>query len=422
MTVQLQPGLTQRVQIGQESTAGTLAGAGKQLIAAMITPTDEHETRTFRPQGRRFDRQVEAEKDWSSFDVSGDVLYSEIPYFLEAIFGTVSPTTVGASTKKRVYTPALADVITPKPFSRQWGDSNNVNQALYNVLSDLGLQWDRDTGVQYNGTKGFGRNKSTGETFTSTPTELANVPILGSHLKYYLDTTGANIGTTQVTQEMLDGSFGVTGVHAPFWASDRSQASYATTTNGDVPQHTYKLTLAESDLARTMWDAMIVGGTYFARADWQGQFTENAYTVALGAASAGTYSLTFDGQTASSIAFDADAATIQSDLEALSTIGSGNVTVTGASTPYTVTFTGTLAQTTKALTGDGTGLTGGTFAVTAAPQYYLLRIDTALQLQKAAAFSIKKTVYAREWDFTIVEDPTWAKALEITSQTLMASL
>ena len=43
----------------------------------------------------------------------------------------------------------------------------------------------------------------------------------------------------------------------------------------------------------------------------------------------GTFTLTFDGQTTSSIAYDSSAATVDSALEALSSIGSGNVVVTG---------------------------------------------------------------------------------------------
>jgi hypothetical protein len=60
---------------------------------------------------------------------------------------------------------------------------------------------------------------------------------------------------------------------------------------------------------------------------------------------AGTWSLTFDGQTTTDLAWDCDAAAVEATLEALSTIGSGNVTVTGTSPAFTVEFVGTLAAT-----------------------------------------------------------------------------
>ena len=69
--------------------------------------------------------------------------------------------------------------------------------------------------------------------------------------------------------------------------------------------------------------------------------------VAVGATS-GTFTLTFSKQTTVPIAYDATAATVQSDLDALSSIGGvgGSVTVTGGppgSEPYVVTFGGSLA-------------------------------------------------------------------------------
>lgn len=81
-----------------------------------------------------------------------------------------------------------------------------------------------------------------------------------------------------------------------------------------------------------------------------------------GAPAGGTFTLTYSGQTTATIAYNAASAAVQSALVALSTTGTGNVTVTGsAGGPYTVTFTGALAGTNvAALTADDSGLTGGT--------------------------------------------------------------
>jgi hypothetical protein len=81
-----------------------------------------------------------------------------------------------------------------------------------------------------------------------------------------------------------------------------------------------------------------------------------------GAPTGGTFTLTFSGQTTAAIAYNAAASAVQSALAALSNIGVGNVSVSGAAGgPYTVTFTGTMAGQAQALmTASGTGLTGGT--------------------------------------------------------------
>lgn len=74
-----------------------------------------------------------------------------------------------------------------------------------------------------------------------------------------------------------------------------------------------------------------------------------------------SFALTYDNVTTSDIAFPASAATVQSALESLANIGSGNVSVAAAANdgPYTVTFTGNLgAQPVSTL--SGAVVSGGT--------------------------------------------------------------
>lgn len=79
-----------------------------------------------------------------------------------------------------------------------------------------------------------------------------------------------------------------------------------------------------------------------------------------GSPTGGDYKLTFNGQETSAIAHNASAADMQTALRALSSIGSTGCSVSGT-TPYTVTFTGALANTNVPLiTLSNNGLTGGT--------------------------------------------------------------
>lgn len=82
--------------------------------------------------------------------------------------------------------------------------------------------------------------------------------------------------------------------------------------------------------------------------------------------SGGTFTLTYLGQTTSGIAYNADAATVETALENLSSIGSGNVLVTdNAAGGWRVEFTGGLAATNLSLmTATGANLTGGAMTVT----------------------------------------------------------
>jgi hypothetical protein len=87
-----------------------------------------------------------------------------------------------------------------------------------------------------------------------------------------------------------------------------------------------------------------------------------------GGVTGGTFTLTYGAQTTAPIAWNASAATVQAALAALSSIGTGNVAVTGsAGGPWSVTFMGTLGVSViSAITYSTASLTGGTPAIAVA--------------------------------------------------------
>lgn len=80
-----------------------------------------------------------------------------------------------------------------------------------------------------------------------------------------------------------------------------------------------------------------------------------------GTPTAGTFTITYAGQTTGGIAYNATAAAVQTALRLLSNITPDKVTVTGnAGGPYTVTFAGLLAgQNVAEMTASAAALTGG---------------------------------------------------------------
>jgi hypothetical protein len=80
------------------------------------------------------------------------------------------------------------------------------------------------------------------------------------------------------------------------------------------------------------------------------------FTVAItGSPTGGTWPLSFNGQTAGGIAYNAATSAVKTALEGLSTIGAGNVDVTGTPGNYVVTIAlpGILSSTGAALTPSG---------------------------------------------------------------------
>lgn len=81
-----------------------------------------------------------------------------------------------------------------------------------------------------------------------------------------------------------------------------------------------------------------------------------------GSPTGGTFTITYDGVTSGAINYNANAATVQSTLEAMSNIAVGDVTCGGGAlpgTPVTITFGGSLAGTDVPLATTTGSLTGG---------------------------------------------------------------
>jgi hypothetical protein len=84
-------------------------------------------------------------------------------------------------------------------------------------------------------------------------------------------------------------------------------------------------------------------------------------------ATAGTFTLAFEGQATAPLPYDATSGEVQHALAALTTIGTGNVVVTGSPGDWAVEFNGALAATDLAeLSADSTELTGASHTATVA--------------------------------------------------------
>ncbi|MET7395612.1 hypothetical protein ABZS66_19190 [Dactylosporangium sp. NPDC005572] len=148
---------------------------------------------------------------------------------------------------------------------------------------------------------------------------------------------------------------GVTG--GPSWA-------------GEFPVDVAPITLDADAFLAVFTDGYVPSGVVIAKVTATGRYapyggsSEEVQTVTItGTPTGGTYTLTFNGQTTAAIPYNATAAQVKTALEALSTIGAGNVTTAGGPHPgtaVTVTFVGTLANTNVAqMTANSAGLTGG---------------------------------------------------------------
>jgi hypothetical protein len=124
------------------------------------------------------------------------------------------------------------------------------------------------------------------------------------------------------------------------------------------------------DVYHAVVSALAVYPMYEAAEEVQEWTNPGNFTVYL-AATSGTFTLSYAGQTTSAIAYNASTTTVQSALQALSTIGAGNVTVTGNPGRWTV-----VTPTTKPgnLTVNGASLAPLSFSVTVGTFSYTMTV------------------------------------------------
>ena len=159
-----------------------------------------------------------------------------------------------------------------------------------------------------------------------------------------------------------------------------------------------------------------------------GSGTDEVQTIEIPATvTGGTFTLTYSAQTTGNLAYGASAVVIEAALEALSTVGLGNVAVTGATPVWTVTFGGTLASTdASAISGDGSLLTGGAATdvtitetvagVTAVNEIQQIEATTALTSGTYTISYGGDTTGAIEWDADEVEIEMALESLDSIAQ------
>lgn len=165
-----------------------------------------------------------------------------------------------------------------------------------------------------------------------------------------------------VLDEALDAPTSVTGTPTTADVSHHTLSSGQLSDTGDTHEITNFDPSLSGGVGALVW-YMKWSGVYVPV--WVGCIDVNeVQTITItGSPTGGTFPLVYQGQTAT-IDFDFTAAEVQSGLEGLSGIGSGNVSCTGGplpGTPVDVEFQGTLASTNVPIMATSSDdLTGGT--------------------------------------------------------------
>lgn len=240
--------ISQRVQIGVESTPGVAVAAAKQLLALSLGPGVAIDVHTFQPKGGKYPTVVYNGKEWSTSDLGGDATYSELQYPLASV--VTSPTVAqimdGATPTgafRWLFGPASFGADVPKTFTVEQGDATRAHRAANLIVQALDLNWDRKAVTL--GGSAYAAAIEDGITLTPGATSIPTVPIKPTDVDIFLDTAAGGLGTTKQLRT-LRGNFHIGDRFDPLWVVDSAQPSFVAHLEKD-PNVTFKL-LVEADV------------------------------------------------------------------------------------------------------------------------------------------------------------------------------
>jgi Flp pilus assembly protein TadG len=145
--------------------------------------------------------------------------------------------------------------------------------------------------------------------------------------------------------------------------------------------------------------------------DFTYPYTNQVQSVSLnGPPTSGNFKLTYGGKTTGNIPYNETAANVQADLAALSSIGSGNVTVSGQNGgPYTIIFGGTMSMSSIGAITSTSSLSGGT-----SPAISIAQTATNTSKSGTASSSSDFTCPATWWVKVVDTPVTSGQAVDTT--------
>lgn len=254
--------VTQGVQIGVESTPGTTVPANKQFQSVSIAPEIHVDTNNYQPVGQKVDSIVVPGKEWSEFNISGALDYSEIIYLLNGILVVAAGVQNGATTAYTwTFAPAARGADTVKTFTIEQGDANRAQRLSYGVLDELSLKFNRQE-CTVDG-KGFGQAIADNITLTAAPTAIVQKPVIPNQVDLYIDSTSGTLGTTKMTR-MLEATLHITNRFNPVWAMNSANASYASHVETD-PTVTLEILMEADAQGMALLSTLRAGASQFVR-------------------------------------------------------------------------------------------------------------------------------------------------------------
>lgn len=271
----------QTAQWGVETTPGTGVAANKKLTAVGLALTPQVETTKTRAAGNKFASLVTPGKEWASFKINGQLTYTEIVYLLSGLMSYAAPVQQGATAAyKWTHTIDTDGPDTVKTYTIEQGSSVRAHSAAYGQVKGLELMFDRSK-CEISGGEMIAKAISDGITMTSSPTEIALVPVLPTQVDIYLADTYAGLAGASALARAISVSWGLNNrFGALFPLGTASGTGFAATVETE-PELTCKLKMQADAEGMGLLTTLRAGATKFLRIKAVGALIASTYYYTL---------------------------------------------------------------------------------------------------------------------------------------------
>lgn len=400
--------LNQRVQLGVESSFGVVPGSGsnRSLLSLTLVPDPKFEYLMYRPTGYRFNATQVPTYDHSEWKPGGPLSYTEFAYLASGLWGlpTFTTPTNGVVARQMAWSPLLTGAQGGVTYQLQHGDATRMRQVNGCQVAGFDLDFDRSKCDVSGGVLIGQQIQNNAGAFTATPTSQSIWPVEPEHWNVFLDPTSANIGTTQLLR-VFSVKFSWGNGYVPEWVLNRANASYAGVLDA-APKVVITLKAMPDASQDQWWVNARAAQTGYLRLNAQGLPIDNQWNLTLGAASAGTFTLTYKGVVSGTIPYNSTAAAVQTALQLA--FGTG-WTATGTTLPGGTVKISIAGNDPTLPTLQSAGLTGYTGSFTNISVFQTLNFDCAVKYVPKS-YADEKQAWVEDWDFELVMDPLWTAA------------
>lgn len=240
-----------RAQIGKESTWGTSVAATAKVQE--VTSLDMPLNQEIDTDERLGNLAPTTEAPEISRSVSGTIAqkltYEQFPYWLDALFGVATPSGTAAPYTYAYGAPTTATPSSPRLFTIEYGDPDNVYDYVGMLLESITVTID-----QYNpwtAALSFIGKSAAGGTFASLSDVSVNL-IQGATLA--IDTFGGTFGSTAISAALRSATWTYnTGRHLKYFADSQAPQSWGE----GMPKSELSLTMEYTSAVKAYVDAML---------------------------------------------------------------------------------------------------------------------------------------------------------------------